>query len=50
MIVYVQNLRGDIVWRYTYDDRNEMLRDLAVLSKPSLYGGGGFRIVIQGDL
>ena len=48
-VVFVQNSSGEIVWRYVYEDFEEMLKDLRMLEKPSMFGTRFFRIVIQLD-
>ena len=43
----VQNSRGRIVCTQGYHDMDEMMKDLRILMKPSMFGGKGFQIVVQ---
>ena len=45
--VWVQDSTGDIAFEAVYNDMNEMLKDIEVLSKPSMYGTDHYRIIIQ---
>ena len=46
-MVFVQGKSGEIVWKNIYTDMTEMLHDIEIMEKPSMFGTIEFRIVIQ---